>query len=124
LSSFYDPLRKLKNITQDAKKATSKRSLVNEKIENPLVIVLSNAIDECKENLKLNNAEYLDWHTQSNSFKDMQLMSLCHHNIIANSSFSWRWLNANPNKIVISPKKWIKDLECLNDLIPSDWFKI
>lgn len=95
MSSFYDPLRKLKNITQDAKKATSKRSLVNEKIENPLVIVLSNAIDECKENLKLNNAEYLDWHTQSNSFKDMQLMSLCHHNIIANSSFSWRWLNAN-----------------------------
>jgi hypothetical protein len=39
---------------------------------------------------------------------DMYLMTLCNHNIVANSSYSWwgAWLNNKKNKIVIAPDHW------------------
>lgn len=58
-------------------------------------------------------------------FHDFYLMSMCKHNIISNSSFSWwsAYLNANPNKVVIAPKKWFTQSSGLDvkDLIPSSW---
>lgn len=57
----------------------------------------------------------------------MRLMSACKHNIIANSTFSWwgAWLNSNPNKIIIAPKRWFGDTSInTSDLIPPSWLKI
>ena len=55
-------------------------------------------------------------------------MSLCTHNIIANSSFSWwgAWLNQNKNKKVFAPKKWFGPSCEFNDsdIIPQSWTKI
>lgn len=59
-----------------------------------------------KKNLGwVENLYIVDGNTGADSYKDMQLMSLCAHNINANSTFSFwgAYLNQNPNKIVITP---------------------
>jgi hypothetical protein len=58
--------------------------------------------------------------------RDLTLMSLCHHHIIANSSFSWwgAWLGNNPEKTIIAPKRWFNDPATgTGDLIPEGWLR-
>ena len=67
------------------------------------------------------NNEFQDW-------EQMLLMSCCHYNIIANSTFSWwgGFLNSFVDKIVIYPEKWFGESSKNNvcDLFPDDWIKI
>ena len=62
-------------------------------------------------------------------YEELFLMSLCKHNIIANSSFSWwgAWLNQYEEKMVIAPKRWFAKEEIqfeTGDLIPQSWIKL
>ena len=86
-------------------------SYFTQRFDNVHFYVFSDGIDWCRENFKADRITFIDWNTGDDSYKDMQLMSLCKHNIIANSSFSsWAaWLNANPDKIVIRPKEYKTD---------------
>ncbi|MBD1420246.1 alpha-1,2-fucosyltransferase [Sphingobacterium chuzhouense] len=90
---------------------------IKSKIDAPLFIVFSNDIPWCRETFKDIDAVFVDWNIGKQSYIDMQLMSLCNHNIIANSSFSWwgAWLNNNPDKIVVSPDKWINETRANTD---------
>jgi hypothetical protein len=80
-----------------------------------------------KENIVPNaSTQYIHPGEAGKEAIDIILMSLCKHNIIANSSFSWwgAWLNQNPEKQVVAPKNWF--LHATNDtrdLLPESWLK-
>lgn len=98
---------------------------IESKIDNPVFVFFSDDMNWVKDNFKLGyKCIYVDWNKKENSYKDMQLMSLCKHNIIANSTFSWwaAFLNKNKNKIVIGPQKWCNEFEN-NNLLLDGWIK-
>ena len=98
---------------------------ISENVENPTFFIFSDDIDWVKQNFTFNKAYFVDWNKGQNSFWDMYLMSQCSHNIIANSSFSWwgAWLNRNPDKIIVSPKRWFSHLD-VSDAVCEDWIRI
>lgn len=102
--------------------------LIASKVSEAKLYVFSDEPEWVMQNLSFAHpATYVNHNKGSNSFEDMRLMSLCKHNIIANSSFSWwgAWLNANPDKIVVAPTKWMQGLhiDC-SDLIPKQWIRL
>ncbi len=84
------------------------------------ILVFSDDIEWCKQNFKYDNMYFAENQT---NVTDMHSMSLCSHNIIANSSFSWwgAWLNNNIEKKVIAPKNWFADGTYSGDIVPEDW---
>lgn len=99
-----------------------------QKIPNCHFYVFSDDPLWVSENFKLDYpATLVDHNDASTNYEDLRLMSLCRHNIIANSSFSWwgAWLNSNPEKIVCAPERWFNDPTLdTRDLIPESWIKI
>jgi len=103
-----------------------KRILTVEK--NPTFFIFSDDICWTKQNLNLKFPHhFVENNTRNNHYWDMYLMSLCKHNIIANSSFSWwgAWLNKSKQKLVIAPQKWFNDPKIdTSDIVPSKWIRI
>lgn len=92
------------------------------------VICFSDDIKWCEQNLKHLSKNILFCDSGS-PYIDLCLMSMCDHNIIANSTFSWwaAWLNTNNGKIVVAPKKWFGpdyDYHNIEDLIPNNWLQV
>lgn len=96
----------------------------------PHFFVFSDDIAWCREHIKPAFATtYLDDASRGPKASfHLELMSLCQHNIIANSSFSWwgAWLNRNPGKIVVGPKRWHYDDrdDEAGDVMPGTWKKL
>lgn len=103
-------------------------SYMEEHVNPQLYCIFSNDIGWCESSLPDllpgKKILYVDWNKGVAGYVDMQLMSLCRHNIIANSSFSWwgAWLNRNPQKVVASPERWMNVK--IEDPIPNNWIKL
>lgn len=101
---------------------------ISKTVKNPHFYIFSDDMKWAKENIKLQHPHTFVEHNQDDfSYNDMRLMSLCKHNIIANSTFSWwgAWLNQNPNKIVIAPDIWLKkDTDFVNHIVPENWVRL
>lgn len=104
-------------------------NLLKEKIISPTFYVFSDDLTWANEYLRGDYTMHLvDIANGEQEQVELDLMSKCHHNIIANSSFSWwgAFLNRNPDKIVIAPQRWVvpDDINAkINIQFPS-WLKL
>lgn len=93
---------------------------------NYTFLCFSDDIEWCKKYIHADNIVF----TNNPLEVDLCAMSMCGHNIIANSTFSWwgAWLNKNHDKIVISPsaRDWFGPANPVNtdDLLPPNFIQI
>ena len=99
-------------------------ALIKEKVTKPRFFIFSDDIEWCKKNLGIEGI-YINWNRGIDSYIDMQLMSLCKANIIANSTFSiWAaTLNKN-NPLVIHPYKYSKFDVQKKDRWSEEWIEV
>lgn len=102
---------------------------IGARAKDPEFFIFSDDIAWCRENIKTSfKTNYMTDETAGPKASfHMQLMALCKHNIIANSTFSWwaAWLNANPGKIIIASMHWYADPKMKGDgIIPDAWVRI
>ena len=98
---------------------------MDSQIDSPQYYVFTDDLAWAREYFKEDRFSIVDEYRGKDSYTDMYLMSRCKHNIIANSSFSWwgAWLNQNPEKKVLAPKKWFHNHE-KEEIVCEDWIRI
>jgi hypothetical protein len=82
-------------------------------IERPTFYVFSDEIETVKDMRCFQNLDvrFMEDERVNQDYLEFALMRQCKHNIVANSTFSWwaAWLNRNPEKVVVVPKRWYND---------------
>lgn len=101
-------------------------SYIEERTEHPHFYIFSDdSAFVSKEFDWLPNKTLVFHNAGDDSFYDMQLMSLCKHNIIANSTFS-QWgalLNRNAGHITVYPAAYLKDKDNEKKQMPG-WVRL
>jgi len=99
---------------------------IENEVPDPTFFIFSDDIAWVKENLSLPSSTVFVQDPTLRDVEELALMSMCTHNIIANSTFSWwaAWLNQNPNKVVVAPAPWYETARFDVHLIPSSWIQL
>lgn len=89
------------------------------------ILVFSDDHDWCEKNIKEKNVTFVKL---QNDWEELWVMSLCNHNIISNSTFSWwaSFLNQNTDKKVFCPSVWFGPggYQDYQDIYVEGWNKI
>lgn len=96
---------------------------LQERYSDAVFYVFSDDADYVRAHYQGPEYRIIDWNRGKNSFYDMQLMSCCHHNICANSTFSF-WgarLNKNPQKIILRPSIHKNTQTCVPEQMKKLW---
>ena len=64
------------------------------RIESPIFFVFSDDLTWCRDQLSMADLQFVDANGPDDAAAELQLMAICHHHILANSSLSWwaAWL--------------------------------
>ena len=111
--------------------------LLNLHIDNPINVlyfceeddndIVSSMIQQCSQ--EFTGFKFIKVDDSIEDWKQMLIMSNCHHHIIANSSFSWwgAYLNNASDKIVCYPSLWFGPAlasKNVRDMFPPEWTRI
>ena len=100
---------------------------IRERVERPQFFVFSDDVQRARSEVTLGvDTFYVSRERDSSSHRDLQLISLCKHHIIANSTFSWwgAWLSSHCEKVVVGPRRWFAGITAdTRDLLPSTWIR-
>lgn len=100
---------------------------IRKTLPNAKFFIFSDEIEWVRKNMDVGtDATYVSA-SKLPDYEELTLMSICKHQIIAKSSFSWwgAWLNSNNSKIVIAPaQRFGESASAAPDLIPAEWLKL
>lgn len=103
--------------------------VIAERVEDPHFFVFSDDVDWCRDNICLKcPLTIVDHEYAGRKFGQyLQLMIMCKHFIISNSSYAWwaAWLSECPDKVVIAPCRWYRNPRMdTSHLIPHTWLRV
>lgn len=102
-------------------------SFLSSRMEDLLFFVFSDDIGWCKENIGCQGCDifFVDQkYTGPKAGYYLQLMSLCKHYIVPNSTYAWwgAWLGSYRDKVVVTSGVWYKgQKEERNSILPNEW---
>lgn len=97
----------------------------NETEKDMNILVFSDDILWCKENLQIAKATFVQHTGDCAALKDFELLSRCRYQVISNSTFAWwaAYLSKRQQGLVIAPRLYYKEnnQKQTADRYPKDW---
>lgn len=121
----------LKHIIVDKDYLINSMNYINDKTGITRFKVFSDDLSYFRKNF--GDIYSFEYSTNGDIIQDLIEISCCHSNINSSSTFAWwaAWLNRNPDKIVVTQKKWFQDgwkegtqLANTDDIVPETWIKL
>lgn len=128
ISTFEYYLNSLKYILEKRYSNNNKKIDIiyfHENTDNEDIVNVNNIINNLTKDLNHITLNFIEVPKDLTDWEQLLLMSLCHDNIIPNSTFSWwgAYFNNNEDKIVTYPDTWF-GIDChhnTKDLCPPSW---